>query len=217
MQFPFTLWQAIEPIYAAILQHPFMRELINGNLSLDIFQYYLKQDAIYLQRYSQILTIIGEKLLQPEFSQMFLRFSKAALLEAENLHAKILTDKFSEEGEISPCCQAYTDYLLDLAHLDDVAVAVAAVLPCFWIYQKLGTYIATTVNLENHAYASWIKTYSAPEFLQDTNSVIAIVDQMSVSASAHTQEKMLQAFIQASRYEWMFWDSAYRLGVSLDA
>lgn len=210
MQFSLVLWKEIEPIYAAILQHPFICELISGNLAPHTFQYYLKQDVIYLKRYSQVLTIIGEKLPQSEFSEIFLKLSNAALLEAENLHYKILIDKFSGPVTMSSSCQAYTDYLLNVAHRDDdIAIAVAAVLPCFWIYQKLGAYIAATVNLEDHVYANWIKTYSAPEFLHDTHSVIAIVDQLGVSASSYTQEQMLQAFVQASRYEWMFWDSIY--------
>ena len=41
--------------------------------------------------------------------------------------------------------------------------------------------------------------------------MIAISDQVAVTASPTVREQMLQAFVRAAQLEWMFWDSAYRL------
>lgn len=43
------LWQSIEPIYGAILQHPFLVGLIDGSLPREAFQFYVVQDAHYLR------------------------------------------------------------------------------------------------------------------------------------------------------------------------
>jgi thiaminase/transcriptional activator TenA len=42
--------------------------------------------------------------------------------------------------------------------------------------------------------------------------VIASVDQAADKASAQTREDMHRAYTHAAQLEWMFWDSAYRLG-----
>jgi thiaminase (transcriptional activator TenA) len=40
------LWHAIEPIYAAILRHPFVTGLNDGSLSRESFRFYAVQDAL---------------------------------------------------------------------------------------------------------------------------------------------------------------------------
>jgi thiaminase/transcriptional activator TenA len=48
MKFSDFLWQSIQLVYQAILQHPFIHELQQGRLSQTVFSYYLQQDALYL-------------------------------------------------------------------------------------------------------------------------------------------------------------------------
>ena len=42
---------------------------------------------------------------------------------------------------MQPVCHHYVHFLKSTAALDAVEIAMAAVLPCFWIYQKVGDYI----------------------------------------------------------------------------
>ncbi len=48
-----ALWQAIEPIYAAILTHPFVRGLTDGSLPREAFRFYAVQDALYLRDFAR--------------------------------------------------------------------------------------------------------------------------------------------------------------------
>jgi hypothetical protein len=43
------LWHSIEPIYAAILRHPFIAGLTDGSLPRKSFEFYAVQDALYLR------------------------------------------------------------------------------------------------------------------------------------------------------------------------
>ena len=47
------LWRAIEPIYAAILAHPFVRGLTDGSLPHEAFRFYAVQDALYLRDFAR--------------------------------------------------------------------------------------------------------------------------------------------------------------------
>ncbi len=47
------------------------------------------------------------------------------------------------------------------------------------------------------------------EFATEVKKAIAICDD--VAKDSALQEEMTRAFCYASRMEWMFWDSAYRM------
>src|SRR5207249_4507718 len=49
MAFTDELWRGIEPIYAAILRHPFLRGLTDGSLPRESFQFYAVQEALHLR------------------------------------------------------------------------------------------------------------------------------------------------------------------------
>jgi thiaminase/transcriptional activator TenA len=61
MRYTEQLWRSIEPIYAAILKHPFLTGLTDGSLSREAFQFYVVQDAHYLRYYAQCLSLAAVK------------------------------------------------------------------------------------------------------------------------------------------------------------
>jgi thiaminase/transcriptional activator TenA len=56
-----TLWSNITPIYDAILAHPFNQELMHGTLSRERFEFYIKQDALYLMDFAKALSVLAAK------------------------------------------------------------------------------------------------------------------------------------------------------------
>src|SRR3990167_337353 len=47
LKFTQKAWWKVKPTYTQIKQHPFIRELIAGSLSKDIFSFYIKQDHLF--------------------------------------------------------------------------------------------------------------------------------------------------------------------------
>ncbi len=93
----------------------------------------------------------------------------------------------------------------------DSAVGMAAVLPCFWIYKKVGDYILSIQKKEDNQYQNWIATYAGEEFGLLVDKAISICDEAATNSTPVQQELMTEAFITASRLEFIFWDSAYKL------
>ena len=83
-------------------------------------------------------------------------------------------------------------------------------MPCFWIYWDVGNQIAKEAVADN-PYQAWIDTYSDPGFGEAVDAVIAITDRAAATSTDARREAMLRAFKRSTQYEWMFWDSAYRL------
>ena len=57
MSFSESAWSAIDPIYQSILEHPFNQELAKGTLTKKRFQFYMKQDSLYLIDFARALAI----------------------------------------------------------------------------------------------------------------------------------------------------------------
>ena len=111
---------------------------------------------------------------------------------------------------LSPATHHYSSFLLANAWSKSYPVALAGLLPCFWIYAEVGRDIIGRAA-KNNPYDSWIATYAGDEFHTLVREVIAIVDRVAAVASEETREEMHIAYTHAAKLEWMFWDSAYRL------
>ncbi len=214
MRFTAEAWSRIAPIRAAIHDHPFVRELAAGRLPREAFRHYMIQDGLYLQGYARVLALAGAKAPGPDEILEFSRAAEVAIIVERSLHADyfarfgVAPDE-AERAERAPTCQAYVDFMLGLAATDGYAVLTAAILPCFWIYWDVGAAIKSSSAPDNF-YQAWIDTYAAPEFAAATERVKEITDSAHENAGPAERSRMQAAFVQASRYEWMFWDAAYR-------
>jgi thiaminase (transcriptional activator TenA) len=203
-------WRESAPIYKRILELAFLQELMAGVLSREKFYFYLYQDSIYLSEYGKILAGIASRLPNSQHRNAFLHFADDTIVVESALHASYLKDapRPPYEGP-SPTCLLYTGFLSQQLLFSPVETALAAVLPCFWIYQKVGDYIIANQTKNNNPYQAWIATYGNSEFANTVKKAIAICDEMAENSPRKME--MTNAFSYASKMEWMFWDSAYRL------
>jgi thiaminase/transcriptional activator TenA len=125
------------------------------------------------------------------------------------LHAAHVGDLTAAEP--SPTCTAYTSWLLSLAAVGGYAELVAGALPCFRVYQEVGSRLTAQVpDTADHPYGDWIATYGSPDFAASVSSATAVVDRLAATADERTLERMHAAFRRGVQYEWMFWDAAHR-------
>ena len=215
MSFTRDAWQRILPLYAAILELPFNRELAAGTLSRERFTFYMLQDAHYLTYFGRALAVTAGRAPDTEAMIQFAGSAREAVLVERALHESFFRDfgisaVEAAATEPSPTCAHYTHYLLALAHNAPYEVAVAALLPCFWIYWEVGKHLLEVAR-QGNPYQAWIDTYADEAFADGVRKVIAISDRIATEATPAVRDQMHQAFRRASQLEWMFWDSAYRL------
>lgn len=205
-------WQAIDGIYKSIQTMPFIENLRTGNLDMNKFQYYLKQDSLYLEDFSRVLAGIGAKLSEMEDLKLFVGFSEGAIAAEVGLHeAYFKSYDVEHRGEMLPACHHYTSYLKSVLATESVEVSLAAVLPCFWIYQEIGDYIYENRVEANNPFNNWIDTYASEEFAEGVRQAIEVCNRYAEHASQSTRNKMTQAFVYASQLEFDFWDAADQL------
>lgn len=205
-------WAATANIRKAIDEHPFLLALRDGTLDRAIFVEYLTQDSQYLLGYARALAACAAQSTEPDDIAFWASGAREAVLVERSLHAKFVpgADEVGGCVEPSPTCRAYLSFLLATGGQGSYPALAAAVLPCFWIYEDVGRRLLAEVSLDGHPYADWIATYGDPEFAVATEQAKTIVNRLAREGSADLRLRMLDVFRAASRYEWMFWDAAWR-------
>lgn len=213
MSFCAAIWEDVAPLRRAILAHPFLAQLADGTLPAASFQHYIMQDSLYLAEYARVLAIAAARAPSAAGRLEFSDGAKVAVQVEEGLHQSFfaqfgVTTGMAQASEPTPACLGYTSYLASLAATRSYEELIAGILPCFWVYWEVGCAIKPRAASPN-PYAPWIDTYAAPAFGEATDRVRALVDEAADKAGAATRTAMANAFRTATRYEWMFWDSAY--------
>jgi thiaminase/transcriptional activator TenA len=211
MKFSDQLYQEALPVYSKIENHPFNQELKSGTLPVEKFKFYIYQDSLYLADFARALATAGTRSGSSTELLDFLEFAQNAILVERALHIGYFNEYQIEYNTgKSPGCFAYTNYLLTVSAFESYEVAVAALLPCFWIYKKVCDFIFANQEKPNK-YQNWIDAYAGEAFAVSVRKALDICDQVAENTSDKTRQKMAEAHLMASRLEYVFWDSAYRL------
>ena len=65
--------------------------------------------------------------------------------------------------------------------------------------------------MAGNPYQPWIDAYGDPAFGDKVEHARALTDRAAAAATEALRARMHAAYRRASQYEWMFWDSAWRL------
>ena len=209
------LWAETETVYAAILDHPFIKGLTSGELSTDSFVQFISQDTHYLQEYVRTLLTLAAKAPDFAATRLLTTHAAAAAAAETGLHAELMTDLGRDPAEllafdVRPATRAYTSFLLATAFSGSFAEGLAAVIPCVWIYAEVGKHL-NQLGSPNPVYQRWIDSYASDDYLTEVLLALDLTDQVGTALSPEAEAVARQRFRTAAQYEWMFWDAAYRL------
>lgn len=205
-----VLWSDIAPTYEAVLAHPFLTGLTDGTLPRAAFRHYVVQDAHYLRGYARALAACASKAPDEDTTVLFAQHSAGAIAAERDLHAALMAELGGPDGEgVGPTTTAYVSYLLAAALGGSFAEALGAVLPCYWVYARVGEHLLAAGS-PDPLYARWIAMYGGPEFQAVVDAVLEVTDRVGAGLSDGELARMRRHVTTATRYEWMFWDAAWR-------
>ena len=205
------LWRSTEDIYQSIIQHPFNKELAAGTLDEEKFRFYLSQDIVYIGEYSRALAALAAKAPDHHGVREFITFAKEGLDIERALHDELMKTFGVEKAEnIALSTESYANFLLATIGYKNFSEGVAALLPCFWVYNEVAAHIYKNAKGKN-PYKPWIETYSSAEFDETTNRMKEITQTLFMEGGQKERDNMKEAFMRSTKYEWYFWDSAYHM------
>ena len=212
--FTASLWEDAAEILTRIHQLDFLTELAEGTLSPEIFVEYIQQDSFYLVDYAKALAMLSARAPHPRAGQFWAGAASGAVAAEQELHAELIGDQrladLPRPETLSATTRGYMHTLTTACAYDPYEVGAAAVLPCFWIYAEVGIRLAARARqVADHPFGRWMAEYGDPEFIEAAQQAIDLVDEAASGASGQVREQMREAFLDASRYEELFWSAAY--------
>ena len=179
------------------------------------FTYFILQDYVYLLDFAQVLCHAGSKSPNLETLELFARHALGAVEVERSFHESFgrslgLSRKQLDRVAKGPITQAYIGHLQSVARTGTLGEIVAAVLPCYWIYGEVGRRLYRNRPSKPKIYRQWIETYASEAFWKPVREQIRLTDKLGAAASSSEKTLMTAHFILSSRYEFMFWEQAYR-------
>jgi len=202
-----ALWQAGQHITHQIQHNAFVQQLIDGSLPPHAFEFYLAQDALYLQQYARALAALASSSTEHS-AQIFWAQSSANI---PNVEAKLHRSWLNTDEDIAPgpVTNAYTSFLLATTLGSPRAVGAAAVLPCYWLYAQTGASLPEVP--QDHPYAEWLGTYGGAGFVSRTQTALQQVEGEFEAATPQVRAEATRAYLTACRHELEFFSQALRI------
>ena len=216
MAFTDSLRDDADEIWTAIYDHPMVEGIGDGTLDEDRFRYWLRQDYVYLVDYCRLFALGAVQAPTLERMETFATLLSETLHTEMELHREYAADFGITEAELeattpSPTTRGYTDFLVRTAALGTFGDLVAALLPCMWGFNDTGLRLREDGFPDEERYAEWVRTYSSDEFTELTEWCKELMDDVAASSTAEDRERYRELFLTSARYEYEFWDVAWRL------
>jgi thiaminase/transcriptional activator TenA len=206
------LWQAMDGVYREIVDHPFLTGLTDGSLPRDVFRHYVVQEAHFLPDYARALAACAARSPEPTSVQ---RFARDAAMTVEVEHSLVvellaafgLDESDARKVPLSPTTVGYASYLVRTCSLGTYPEALGAIVPCYWIYARVGEKLLAESS-PDPLYAWWIETYGGEGYQETVAGVLDLLDRLTLTEEERA--RLLERAVTTARFEWMFWDAAWR-------
>jgi thiaminase/transcriptional activator TenA len=197
------------------LNHPFVTGIGDGTLTEDRYEFFLKQDYIYLIEFSRIIAIGVAKANHLNVMNYFATLLQATLNIEMDLHRKtcaefgISTEQL-EKTEPAMITSAYTNLLLKTCYQGSFEDILAVLLPCTCGYVEIGKKLLANGLPTNRFYQDWINTYASKEFADFANWLIQLMNKQAEDAGEDQKERWYRLYRASARFEYLFFEMSWQ-------
>jgi thiaminase (transcriptional activator TenA) len=216
MTFSEELRKLAAPIWTAQMKHPFVVALGKGTLPAKKFQYYILQDARYLEELARIFAMGSAKATDADTALRFAQLVEETIVVERGLHESYgklwaLSPQNMRSTPLAPTNYAYCRHMRSVAQGGTLGEITVVALPCAWVYCEVGQHLLRKGTPKaSHPYKDWLQLYASPEFAEVARWLRNVVDRCAKTAGKVEKTRMKEAFLISSKYEWMFWDMAWK-------
>src|SRR5215471_13320850 len=204
------LRQSVLPLWRRQLEHPFVVALGNGSLPRANFEFYIRQDALFLDELTKTFAYATTKTTDHDEMEQFGKYLLNTLLVEAELHRRYgerfgLTPTEMATTRMAPTNYAYTRHLLSIAATATLPELLTAILPCAWIYAEVGRHlVGNTPPATDHPYGEWLKMYASPDFDVVERWIRERLDTYAARMHPEDEAHLQEIFRISTCYEWLF-------------
>ncbi len=203
------LLAAARPVWDRILGHPFLAAVADGSIDDETFRTWMAQDYLYVQG---MVPFMGALVARAPVDQraFLIEATQALLRELELFREQAEAHGVVLEGvEPAPTCHAYLNFML--------ATACTRPYPCGFtvLYALEKAYLDSWLWVKAHQegpspWQAFIDNWTHPAFQGYVEELARILDGLAAEASEDQRREMEALFRLTARYEYLFWEMAYR-------
>lgn len=215
MLFTEELYENVKDLWTSFYDHPFVDGIGSGKLDIEKFKFYMIQDYLYLLDYAKVYSLGAIKATDEETMGKFSSLADGILNTEMSIHRNYMqklgiTSEELKNTKMSLSNISYTHYMLAVSYAGGVAEVAVSLLSCLWSYEFIGKHLYNKYGIQDNFYADWIKGYISDDYHKLNEWLLALVNKHAEGISAAQKEKLIDIFVNTSRYEGLFWDMAYK-------
>ena len=204
----------VGPVWERVVAHPFVIELGDNTLPQETFDRYFDQDYLFLRDWAIMLSLATAKAPDFDAARQLVGFLHLGLGGEEGLFQQAFRERgLSREDvanlEYRPTTFHYSGYIRKIAYEGSFLDVIALLLAVEWPYMDWAQRLdAAGKQPANHFYQTWINLHTGREMTGFVAWLRQTVDAAPVSEP--DRARLQGIFKDVLRYEYMFWEMAYR-------
>jgi len=203
-------------LWEATFRHPFVKGIGNGTLSRDRYDFFLKQDYIYLIAFSRVFALAAAKAGSLGDMSYFAVLLDATLNTEMDLHRRTcnafgISTQELEQTRPAMITTAYTNLLVRTCYEGSLADIVAVLLPCATGYVEIGKRLKEQGLPDDRFYRDWIQTYSSKEFSEFADWLVAKINQLTAQMTDSDSQRLYRLYLSSARFEYLFFDMSWKM------
>lgn len=203
-----------DSLWSAIFAHPFVKGIGSGTLDREKYEFYLKQDYLYLIEFSRVFALASAKARQLEDMGYFATLLDLTLNTEMELHRRTCADfgispSQLEQTEAGLITTAYTSFLVKVCYEGTLKEIIAVLLPCAAGYIEIAQKFKARGLPRNKHYRDWIETYSSKEFSNYANWLENRLNEIAQKASSEDKDFWYRLYLNSTRFEFLFFEMSW--------
>lgn len=202
----------------AIKRHPFINEVCSGALAKPAFISYMALNIEYLDQYAKSLEYLGARVgvlfslsHQGDLLRTWAKETDSVRDWCIKLYQEVARKEYSPKRvKRFAAGEDYAQFERCYAVKYDVAVGMAALLPCFWVYDQIGARIAKLRQTQDNPYAEWLESFGTIGSQESSQKAVALADTLARQADDNVRQQMTDVFVAGCWKEYACFDAAYR-------
>lgn len=202
----------------AITRHPFIDEVCSGALAKPAFVAYLALNIKYLEQYAKSLDYLAARVgilfsmsNEGDLLRDWAKQTQAVRQWCIELYRKVSGKQYSsKQVKRYAAGEDYAQFERCYTVKYDVAVGMAALLPCFWVYDQIGIRIAKLRQMQDNPYAQWLESFATSQSRQSCLRAVSLADTLAQQSDDTVRQQMTDIFVAGCWKEFACFDAAYR-------
>jgi thiaminase len=203
------LLEKVKPLWDKVISHTFLEEVGRGTLAREVFDFWVMQDYIFAREALRFLGAL--ELKSPDYQiSLVLADAFSALKKELGMFEGYAKERgISLDVEPTPICRAYIDLLITIA----VSKSFEEAFAVLWCAEKAyfdSWGAAKNLAKEGNPYKSFIDNWTSDIFKEYVNWLEETLNKLVEGKPEREIKAIEEAFLVTARYEYLFWDMAYK-------